>query len=349
MKNKRILATIGILLASACPSFADQTAAPQHEFSLSVPEDPVDASAPTENAPPNHKGHAQDAKSDASAASPGGVPDKRIFPGFKPPAANAKKAKDGKDGGNEGASKEDVPNLPSTTVDESGQKAMPEITQRAVLSRSDVNRIVCSEPIKDIFYSKEKGVDVDFRGNSAFVKFLVKKSGDKLEYVVTPVDLTVLCGDATYTIIGFPKAVPAQTIHLDNGKVAKARENATIFREQAAKIKAISLIKRVYHDDIPDSFTITNLNNPISLFKDVQVVLRRIISVDGEGLIIKEFFVTPTGDGLELREADFARKEFTNRPFAICFSKLRPAKGEISRLFIVETKGAISEEGNHEF
>jgi conjugal transfer pilus assembly protein TraK len=239
--------------------------------------------------------------------------------------------------------------LPFTAMDREGdaQLAMPEITQRAVLSRSDINRIVCREPIKDIFYSEEKGARIDFSGKNAFIKFQVKKNvAGSYEYVTIPVDLTVICGDSTYTIIAFPKAVPSQTIHLESGKKIRARENQglTIFKDQPEKKKVEALIRLAYQDNLPTSFEITLIDKHIDFFKDVSVVLHKSVAVDGEGLILKEYYVIPKVQGIELNEKDFLRKEFVERPFALGFDNLKPDRGGRARLFLVETKTAAKEE-----
>lgn len=239
--------------------------------------------------------------------------------------------------------------MPSTRLDGevNSQVAMPEITQRALLSRSDVNRIVCKEPIKDIFFSDEKGLEKpSYSGNSAFVKFRVKKTGSAYEYVTMPIDLTIICGESVYTLIGFPKALPSQTIRLDSGTKARARENMTIFKDQPERVKAKALIERAYKEDIPASFTTKILDRQFTVFKNISTSLHRIISVDGEGLIIKEFYVVPHVESIELNEKDFLRKEFTENPFALGLTELRPGKKERSRLFIVETKGSSEGDAN---
>lgn len=332
MKRLLILAAIGVLYASMAfadtipPENNETNTQPEKEVSLSVPPDYSDTGEAKNITPPNA------VKSDV--AGKGRKKDSRTAgPAEKSAVAENEVSQEVRTG------------LPPTTldVDGQGQIAMPEITQRALLSNQDINRIVCREPIKDVFYSKEKGVTVDYTGNSAFVKLDVKKTGSKYEFVTIPIDLSIVCGNSIYTIIGFPKRIVSQTIRLMSGKARKVQENVTIFKDQSIKKKAQVLIKRARQDDLPDTFTTTIIDKPLTVFKDLQVVYHRLIVVDGEGLSLKEYYVTPLGNGMELNEMDFLRKEFVERPFALGFDQLKPAKGEKSRLFIVEVKAAAGE------
>jgi len=56
---------------------------------------------------------------------------------------------------------------------------LPEVTTQTEMSSSDINRIVCQTDIKDVIFSKEKGVSVKISGRDAFVKFLITKKEDK--------------------------------------------------------------------------------------------------------------------------------------------------------------------------
>lgn len=303
---------------------AQKTNMAEKEFSLAVPEDPPAAQ-------PDNQGNFPTANKDAKKFS------------------SKKGLVKGKEENKEKKVDEASSTLPFAGMDKEGdtQLAMPEITQRAVLSRSDINRIVCKEPIKDVFYSEEKGARIDFSGKNAFLKFQVKKNiTGGFDYITMPIDLTIICGDATYTIIGFPKAVPSQTIQLDSGKKNRARENLslTIFKDQPEKKKAEALIRLAYQDNLPTSFEVTLVDKEIIFFKEISVVLHKKVSVDGEGLLIKEFYIVPRVQGIELNEKEFLRKEFVTRPFALGIDNLKPEMGGRARLFVVETKVATREE-----
>lgn len=63
---------------------------------------------------------------------------------------------------------------------------LPEVTTAVELSSSDINRIVCSGPINDLIFSKEKGLEGHFVGNNAFVKFAITVHGDEKNIQLHP-------------------------------------------------------------------------------------------------------------------------------------------------------------------
>jgi conjugal transfer pilus assembly protein TraK len=237
--------------------------------------------------------------------------------------------------------------LPPTTPDDmsGGQVALPVITQKAIMSRSDDNWIICSEgAIKDIYTSDEKHVTKHYTGGSnALVKFQYLTDGTKIIYAdPTPTEMHIPCGDAIYSIVAVPMGVPTQTIRLGSGKISKMRDNITMFRDDDTKKKITEIIRMAYNDDVPVSFETKYSNTPVNLFKDVSCTLHRTITVDGEGLVLKEFYLVPDIAGIEFTsESEFRRKEISENPLtiaAIGVLPLKPAKGERARLFVVEVK-----------
>ena len=222
----------------------------------------------------------------------------------------------------------------------------PEVATPVELSSSDINRIVCPSFIKDVIYSKEKGLTVKIEGRNAFVKFLVIKEGGKDDYSMTPTELYVLCGKETYNLIAFPKRIPSRTVTLSGGD-RKAGKNASLFAGMPFEKKILSIIKKVYTEDIPDSFTVTDEDRPFNLYKGVRLTLIRTIRIEGEGLRVKEFRAQSTGamgptEDPELSEKDFLKSQFASDPVAIAIDKMRLSPGVTARIFIVER---VTDEG----
>ena len=210
----------------------------------------------------------------------------------------------------------------------------PEVATPVYLSSSDINRIVCPSYIKDVIYSKEKGLTVKIEGQNAFVKFLVTKEGDKDEYSTTPTELYILCGKETYNLIALPKRIPSRTVTLSGGD-RKVDKNASLFDGMPFEKKILSIIKSVYTEDIPDSFTVRDEDRPFNLFKGLRLTLIKTVRVEGEGLRVKEFTAQAT-QNMELSEKDFLKTELTTDPVAIAIDKLRLSPGETARILIVE-------------
>ncbi|MEZ4566852.1 MAG: type-F conjugative transfer system secretin TraK [Desulfobacterales bacterium] len=99
---------------------------------------------------------------------------------------------------------------------------LPETTTKVYLSNRDVNQIICQNgPIRDVVYSREKGMTVKTHENNAFVKFLMAADPAHGHMMYSePSEIYVVCGvnSLVYTLIAEPKNIPAQTIELASGK-----------------------------------------------------------------------------------------------------------------------------------
>jgi len=58
----------------------------------------------------------------------------------------------------------------------------PEIPVAVRVSARDINRVTCrAGEIRDVVYSKEKGMTVSFSGRDAFIKYKYIKKGNKID------------------------------------------------------------------------------------------------------------------------------------------------------------------------
>jgi len=84
----------------------------------------------------------------------------------------------------------------------------PEIPAAVRLSAQDINRVTCqSGEIRDVVYSKEKGMTVTFAGKDAYIKYKYIKKSDKTIYP-TVTEMYIVCGEATYNLIAVPESIP---------------------------------------------------------------------------------------------------------------------------------------------
>ncbi|MDQ5988246.1 MAG: hypothetical protein CSYNP_04004 [Syntrophus sp. SKADARSKE-3] len=223
----------------------------------------------------------------------------------------------------------------------------PEILTAIKLSRKDVNRITCVSEIKDIIYSKEKGLMVQFSGKDAFVKFKITKKGNDYDYASVPTEMFLVCGDNTYNVIAVPESIPSQTIRMTTGDMERIKKNQSIFSGMPMEKKVLSFVKYVYTGDIPESFTTTRSTEILELFRDVQVALYQTVSADGEGMRVKEYRIRidPSSDlkKLSLDERDFMNEKVTTSPLGISMDKPQIEQGETARVFICEqTKDPVN-------
>jgi conjugal transfer pilus assembly protein TraK len=220
----------------------------------------------------------------------------------------------------------------------------PEVPIAVKLSARDINRITCQAgDIKDIVYSKEKGMAVSFSGRDAFLKYKYVRKGSKTLY--PPVtEMFIICGDATYNLIAVPERIPSQTVRLSSGDMDRTKKNQAYFSGMSAEKKVLALVKAVYTDEIPESFTVdrgAGLLLP-KLYRDLSIMLNRTVIADGEGLRVKEYILSMDRDAqaetYELDERDFLNPVITSNPVALSLDRLRIMKGENVRLFVCELK-----------
>ena len=227
------------------------------------------------------------------------------------------------------------------------QTVIPEVSTQVSMSSSDANRIVCSQEIKDVIFSGEKGVSVKVSGRNAFVKFRIQRKDEREIYSSTPTEIFVVCGESVYNLIAVPRRIPAQTVRLSRGS-EKIAKNAALYGALPFEKKVIAIVRSVYTGEIPDSFTETGVRGRIALFRDLDVTLVGSFRVDGEGLGVKQFQVSSRkiGEEIKITEKDFLRKEIAMKPVAITIDRHSLKQGETARVIVVEQALAGREGGD---
>ena len=225
------------------------------------------------------------------------------------------------------------------TVYQNTIEVLPEATTKVDLSSIDINRIVCPVDIKDVVYSKEKGLSVRIQGKNAFMKFVVARDDGRTRYTATPVDVYVVCGSEVYSMIAYPKRIPAQVVKLTRGKRDAVKKNTEMFGGIPFEKKIMTVLKAVFTDTIPDSFSVAIVNRPFNVFQQIDLVLKRIIAVEGEGIKVKEY-IAQAKTGVYLKEKDFLRPDLTTNTVAVSLGALNLKKDETSRILIVEQGGS---------
>jgi len=243
---------------------------------------------------------------------------------------------------------ESEPQNTSVSAHEQTIVVLPEVAVPVDLSSSDVNRVACpqDQQIQDVVYSQEKGVKVKYSGPNAFIKFLFTVRNGVNNYATNPVEFYIVCGENVYNLIATPKRIPSQTIRLSSGKLKSIKQNASLMSGMPIEKKTALLIKLAVTDTLPESFEIAALNKPFKIFKGLKIILKRTVLVEGEGLRLKEYYVTNekiAGPGennvIKLSEKDFMVTDLTANTMAIAMDKLNIRKDETLRLFIVESTG----------
>lgn len=223
--------------------------------------------------------------------------------------------------------------------------AKPDVITKIAVSNTDVNRIISPEPIKDVVYSKEKGLMVHFIGKNAFIKFVIKRDIDgSFSYITQPAEIYVVTQDAVYTIIVSPQNVAGRTIRLSGGNLKKIQANNKMFAQLPYEKRIIKIIKSVYKNNIPYSWDVVHPQNPKPIvIKDFLFVTPlTLINIEGTGFSLKEYkVVSPMS--MHITETDFLSKKLAKNPKAIALTGFNISKDNPVYLFIV-TKGGGNEQ-----
>ncbi|MDD2736734.1 MAG: type-F conjugative transfer system secretin TraK [Desulfuromonadaceae bacterium] len=217
---------------------------------------------------------------------------------------------------------------------------LPEATTTVRLSSSDMNRISCPADIREALTSSEKGLTIKITGKDAFVKFKVIKKGDKFVYATTPTELYVVCGDETFSMVIFPQRIPSQTIRLTSGKDRKIKENQSLYVGLPFEKKVLKAVKDVYTENIPDSYSINYKEKQFLLFREIRLILKRTVDIEGEGIRIKEYEAALRGviTEFKLNEKMFLKTELAENPVAVSLERHILRAGDTSRLYVVEQR-----------
>jgi conjugal transfer pilus assembly protein TraK len=217
----------------------------------------------------------------------------------------------------------------------------PNRTTMVEMSSLDINRVYCDGDITDVVFSEEKGVRVKIVKNNAFVKFVVKKIEDKEIPVENPVDLFFVCNDQVYSIIALPKRIPSAFIYLES-KDKKIQEVMERTKDIPYEKRLLDIIKAIYVNKYEPNYQVVRMNKEFYLFKDIKVIQKAVIDIEGEGLRAKVFSLETNFDSntqyVEIKEKDFVRKELTAIPLAISLDKTKLQGKDKATLIILEKR-----------
>lgn len=233
---------------------------------------------------------------------------------------------------------------PVEPISYSPQKAMPESVTRVDLSNTQINRIIApsGHSIKDVIIQKGS-LQAKIDGRNAFVNFTKTLDAYTQETKSTsdPAEIYVVLETGTvYTLISNPKKISAQTVQL-GGDDSKIKENLAMFDGMPLEKKAVLLTKTAISGEIPESFAQKKIGKRIDAISSLNLILNRIVTVEGENLILKEYYVSIKGEerATELNEKTFLLPSLTQKTIGITLENANLVKGQVIRLFIVERRG----------
>ena len=220
---------------------------------------------------------------------------------------------------------------------------LPEVLTTIKVSASDVNRVKCAGgDIKDVVTSDEKGLTTKKAGENLFLKWKVlKRSDGEIEYASTPTEIYVICGGNTYSMIAFPARMPAQTISLATGKIDTMKANQETIGDLPHEKKVLRLVRETFRDELPESYSVSKVGRVDRSWEEVIITHVRNIDVEGEGLRIKEYWISlkpGNTKSFKLAEKMFLHETFTLNPVAVSIDRLNVRQGDKARVVLVEQR-----------
>lgn len=233
-----------------------------------------------------------------------------------------------------------VDNVESSIEPQLSYIVEPDKVTPLTLSADNVNRVVCPVDIKDVVYSEEKGVQVKIAGKNAFIKFLIKRIGNKEQYSNIPTDIYVVCGDRVYSMIAFPKKQPPVVVYLKD-KGEKVKSAVDKYASLPVEKRIVNIVKAFSNNTPPEEAEFYPDKKVYKLYDGLRIVEKGRYVLVGEGMQVRVIDITaenvPTGANyVEIQEKDFLRVEITQTPLAMSLDKLRLYKGDTARLLVIE-------------
>lgn len=204
----------------------------------------------------------------------------------------------------------------------------------ATVSLKDLSRIHCSTPITNIFYSKEKEVEIKSAGNDAYVKILPRKTSggdaaEKIEYGSHPRELYVECAGETFSIVLVPKDLPAQTVVLKT-PFADVKKATQYEKSNPYDNTMLDLVKKAFVGDVPEGYEPVHVGKEIKDFEELHFVHLRTYT--GAKYSVHEFIIDAK-KSISVYESMFI--PFLNNPLAISIVKTVLEPSETTRMFVV--------------
>ena len=226
------------------------------------------------------------------------------------------------------------------------QIVTPEQPRYVVLSNSDLNRISCSTgTVKEVYYSKEKGIEHTIEGSNIFVKFFIKdtptaKGRSNKHYAKKRSEFFISCDGIIYTIYAIPEPTPAQHVVLTHGKEVSMQQNIQSFSGSSIEEIALQLTQQAITNQLDDNYLVTYPNNKFSLKLPTATTIKlkhlRSIAIEGTGYILKEYQLS-TETTVQLQEKDFAQAAIGDNILALTLLPLdhRISKAVPGKLYAV--------------
>lgn len=222
------------------------------------------------------------------------------------------------------------------------QTVAPDVRTAVKVSNHDINRFVCPGPMQDMIYSKEKRLTGRFSKSSAFIKFTIKKIGNKLEYATRESELYLVCDGNVYNIIAQPSNVASRTIRLIPSAGDSYKKNIALFKNMPLEKQALNIIREAYKETYPSSYKVSPAQQNVAIKPDLDVKLTQYVDVEGVGLRLKKYEIKSIARvNIAVTETDFLRSTISDSLLAVAVENHTLRPHETTRVFVVEKREAM--------
>ncbi len=222
-------------------------------------------------------------------------------------------------------------------------------TWNVVLSNRDVNRFVCASGLMgEPIFSEEKGIIGHVVKDSAFIKFLILKTGDTEQFVTARAEFFLLCDGAYTKVLATPQDIPSKTFRIGGSTARRIEKNRAVYSGRDPESVGRELTERVFAGDYLSGYSITKqAGNWLTITMEsaltgkpytLEAMHVRTINVEGTGLGAREYVLRGRGR-LEMSEMDFAVPDFGSDTFGITVEPKVLIPGREGRLVII-SRGA---------
>ena len=215
----------------------------------------------------------------------------------------------------------------------------PETSTPIKVSNRDVNRVHCEGAIEDVIWSNEKPLSVSpAKNGNVFVKFLVRRQGDREVASTMPADLHVVCNGQVYTMILYPKPSDSVTIHLGRGRAASLQSVTDEWGALALEERVKRITLAMFREQTPPGFSrvpTRGERRDVQFYQGISVQGVYELRAPGLGLSATEYRVV-VSQATTLDERDFLLPQFGQVVGITLDPIVLTADARAARLIVVE-------------
>lgn len=215
----------------------------------------------------------------------------------------------------------------------------PGLRKNVNVSNQNPNRIIClNGNINEIFVPSHIPHDLKIVRDHVFLTYKMKRKGAKIEYVTIPHDINIVCDGEVYTLAANPKKTNGgSAINLGDPNLSLLMANAKKIQDHSIEDIFVEMFLDAFNENLPPNYTVKEQTGFIKVNNNINVNMRRTISLNGIGVRLKEYTVH-TNSTLTVDKKLFLTRHFSKKMRGIVLIPETIKPNKPARLFIIEDK-----------